>query len=285
MQAPTFNQAAKDCAISQPALSEQIAALEAALGLHLFDRVGRRATPTQPAHQLHRRISACMGDLQAALRAAGDRAEVVSGRVRIGLVGSYSACWVTPVVRAAQKRWPGLSVSMARRTAPALSEALARGDIDVAVSFGAAPHGDIEARPCFTEPFVAIGKALRGKRIGLAELAERPLALLPTEYAMRRQLDTLFSSAGLSPTVKFESDYLEELVQAAGDGAVTAIVNAASALSFQVRGATPIDAPTLERTACLMRSRLRFQTTAATFLWDALREKSESLEGALRQFR
>ena len=86
IRADSFGKAASECSISQPALSEQIAAFESALGLRLFDRVGRRAIPTQQALQLHRRITATMGDLQAALRAASDRSAAVSGTVRIGLV-------------------------------------------------------------------------------------------------------------------------------------------------------------------------------------------------------
>lgn len=281
MQAESFNQAAKDCAISQPALSEQIAALEATLGMCLFDRVGRRAMPTQPAVQLNRRISACMSDLQAALRAAGERSESVSGLVRVGLVGSYGGCWVTPVVRAAQARWPGLAISLSRRTVPALNEGVARGDLDIAVCLGPSPYSEVEAVDCFTEPFVAVARGHRRKPIGLDELARRPLALMPAEYAMRRQIDSLFAAAGLVPLVRLESDALEDLVQAAQQGGVTAIVNAATALSLGVRGAVPVDAPAVVRTACVMRSRTRFQTRAALYLWDRLLQEAAALKNRL----
>lgn len=284
LQSSSFVEAAQACSISQPALSEQIAALEAALGLQLFDRVGRRATPTQAALQLHQRITACMGDLQAALRSAGESTVEVSGRVRVGLVQSYGACWVAPAVRALQSRWPDLAVSLVRRTASALLEGVARGDFDFVVSFDALERPDLEIEPCFSEPYVAICPRPGRGSIGLERLAQERLALLPPEYAMRRQIEQLFAAKGLRPMVHFESDALEDLVDAARTSGLTAVVNAATALSLKVRGATRIDAPTLGRTACLIRARHRYHTRAAMHLWDELLVTATDLQAKMQPF-
>lgn len=285
LQTSSFVAAAQACSISQPALSEQIAALEGALGLQLFDRVGRRATPTQAALQLHQRITACMGDLQAALRSVGESTVEVSGRVRVGLVQSYGACWVAPAVRTLQSRWPDLAVSMVRRTASALLEGVARGDFDFVVSFDALERPDLEIEPCFSEPYVAIcPRPGRGGAIGLERLAQERLALLPPEYAMRRQIEQLFATKGLRPIVHFESDALEDLVDAARTTGLTAVVNAATALSLKVRGATRIDAPSLGRTACLIRARHRYHTRAAMHLWDELLDAAADLQAKMQPF-
>lgn len=284
LQSSSFVEAAQACSISQPALSEQIAALEGALAVQLFDRVGRRATPTQAALQLHQRITACMGDLQAALRSAGESTVDVSGRVRVGLVQSYGACWVAPASRAMQSRWPDLGVTLVRRTASVLLEGVARGDFDFVVSFDALERPDLEIEPCFSEPYVAIcPRPMRGA-IGLERLALERLALLPPEYAMRRQIDQLFAAKGLRPTVHFESDSLEDLVHAARTSGLTAVVNAATSLSLKVRGGTRIDAPTLGRTACLIRARNRYHTRAALHLWDELLEKAAGLQAQMQPF-
>ncbi|WP_225613170.1 LysR substrate-binding domain-containing protein [Variovorax sp. VRV01] len=282
IRADSFGKAASECSISQPALSEQIAAFESALGLRLFDRVGRRAIPTQQALQLHRRITATMGDLQAALRAASDRSAAVSGTVRIGLVQSYGSCWVAPVVRAAQARWPDLSISMSRRTVSALAEGVARGDLDFAVTFDASDRPDMDVQPCFAEPYVAVRSGRRRRPMALAELAGEPLALLPPEYAMRRRIDSLFAAQGLRPQVRFESDAQEDLVHAARHRGMTAVVNAATALSLDVRGAVAIDDPTLARTACLIRSLNRYHTHAAVCLWNAMHAAADGLAARIK---
>ncbi|WP_269758604.1 LysR substrate-binding domain-containing protein [Variovorax sp. E3] len=284
IRADSFSMAARDCSISQPALSEQIAAFEAALGLRLFDRVGRRAIPTHQAMQLHRRITASMGDLQAALRAGSDRSVAVSGTVRIGLAQSYGNCWVAPVVHAAQARWPELSISMSRRTAPALAEGVARGDLDFAVTFDASDRSDMDVQACFTEPYVAVRSGRRRRPMTLSELAGERLALLPTEYAMRRRIESLFAAQNLKPQVHFESDAQEDLVHAARHHGMTAVVNAATALSLNVRGAITIDAPALARRACLIRSLNRYHTRAAIFVWEAMRTAATDLQARIEAY-
>ena len=51
----SFTRAAKDCSVSQPALSQQIAKLEKELGQPLFERQGRsiRLTPAGQVLQTH----------------------------------------------------------------------------------------------------------------------------------------------------------------------------------------------------------------------------------------
>ena len=191
MRAHSFSAASRDASISQAALSEQIALLESTLDVQLFDRASGRAVATASGHELDRRVSACLSELQAALRDVQARASTVAGLVRIGLVQSYAGCWVLPVVRRAQAQWPQLAIALRRRTAQALVEGVLRGDFDLAVSFDPEPHADLEILACFDEPVVAVGLKPRRRRrlLELSEVANHPLALLPSEYAMRRQLD------------------------------------------------------------------------------------------------
>lgn len=282
MRAGGFNAAARDAAISQPALSEQIALLESTLGVRLFDRAGGRATPTGPGHELDQRVSACLAELQAALRDTQERSGTVSGTVRIGLVQSYAGIWVLPVVRAMQGRWPQLAVALRRRTAHALTEGVLRGDFDLAVSFDPEPHADLEIVPCFVEPVVAVGvRPQRRRKTTLQELAAQRLALLPSEYTMRRQLDAAFARQGLKPQVHLESDALDDLVHAAQAHGMVALLNAGAALSLQVQDAVPVAVPLTEpglrRTACLLRSRVRQASYAARQLWDALQAEAPAM--------
>lgn len=282
IRARSFNAASRDASISQAALSEQIASLEAILDVHLFDRTGGRAVATASGHALDRRVSACLMELQAALHDATARANTVAGLVRIGLVQSYAGCWVLPVVRTAQMQWPELSMALRRRTAQALVEGVLRGDFDLAVSFDPEPHADLEILECFYEPVVAVGlKPQRRRRLlELSEVAWHPLALLPSEYAMRRQLDNAFAARGLRPQVQLESDALEDLVHAARENGMLALLNGAAALSLNVSEAVPLSEKSLGRRACLVRARGRPHSFAARYVWDALSTELPKLPAA-----
>ncbi|WP_423600402.1 LysR substrate-binding domain-containing protein [Roseateles sp. MS654] len=280
VEAGSFHEAARRCSISQPALSEQIAALEEALGMTLFDRGARRAVPTPSALALHKRLTTCMGDLGAALASAGDHERVLSGRVRLGLVQSYGGCWIEPVVHDLMARWPDLSISLVRRTAPVLAEGVARGDLDLAASFDPPMRADLEVRLCFTEPVVAVSRPISRQSVDIRWLASRPLALLPVEYAMRRQIDAVFAAARLQPKVRVESDSIQDLVRAADNGC-TAVINAAAALSLGLRAVARVDVADLKRTACLLRARDRYHGAAAVQVWEALQAHAATLERGL----
>lgn len=271
IRARSFNAASRDSSISQAALSEQIALLEETLEVHLFDRASGRAVATASGLELDRRVSACLMELQFALRDAHERSNTVAGLVHIGLVQSYSGCWTHPVISAVQAQWPELKISLQRRTAQSLLEGVMRGDLDLAVSFDPEPHTDLEIVPCFVEPVVVVGDLKPPRRsVALSDVARYPLALLPSEYSMRRQLDNAFASQGLTPNVRLESDALEDLVHAARKNGMLALLNGAAALSLDVSDAIPLTDKTLYRQACLIRSQRRHHSFASRHIWDAL---------------
>ena len=57
---------------------------------------------------------------------------------------------------------------------------------------------------------------------------------------MRRQLDNAFAAQGLKPGVHLESDTLEDLVHAARENNMVALLNGAAAMSLDVQDAVPL---------------------------------------------
>src|SRR4051812_38490818 len=71
----SFRRAAERCHVSQPSLSTQLAQLEEALGVRLFERDRRRVLVTQAGHDLvarARRVLQEADDLVDAAKRAGD---------------------------------------------------------------------------------------------------------------------------------------------------------------------------------------------------------------------
>ena len=80
----SFSAAAKRLHLTQPAVSQQIKQLETRFALKLFERVGRKVTPTPAGTELMvhaRRMEAVTAD---ALEAMARHATGALGRVRIG---------------------------------------------------------------------------------------------------------------------------------------------------------------------------------------------------------
>src|SRR5262245_57034486 len=86
----SFRKAAERCHVSQPSLSAQLAQLEDALGVRLFERDRRGVLATAAGQELverARRALVAADDLVAAARRAGDP---LAGTLRIGVIPTIS---------------------------------------------------------------------------------------------------------------------------------------------------------------------------------------------------
>ncbi|MDF0599160.1 LysR family transcriptional regulator [Psychromarinibacter sp. C21-152] len=108
----SLSAAARALGQSQPTLSRQIAALEAELGLVLFERVGRRLAPTPAALDLVAHVRA-MGEAagRISLTAAG-RSEAVEGTVSVTASDSFSAYLLPGILGRLREVAPGITVDV-----------------------------------------------------------------------------------------------------------------------------------------------------------------------------
>jgi DNA-binding transcriptional LysR family regulator len=120
----SFRQAAKTLHIVQPALSRQIKQLEAALGIHLFDRTPRRLHLTIEGKELADRLPALFAQidyLTEAVKGAGSGGTV---HLRIGDAGVLTTEVIAPALRQLRKHWPNFRLSVVQNTAAGFSKSV-----------------------------------------------------------------------------------------------------------------------------------------------------------------
>ena len=91
VEAGSFSRAAAAIHVAQPALSQQIAELEARMGVALLVRSARGVRPTAAGDILYREASAILRDLEqlpGIVRSSGGEAE---GAVRVGFASMIAA--------------------------------------------------------------------------------------------------------------------------------------------------------------------------------------------------
>lgn len=108
----SLSQAARDIGLTQPTLSRQIMALEASLGVTLFERIGKRLILTETGHDLLEHVRV-MGDAALTTRlSASGMATAVDGKVSISATDSYAA-WILPeMVERIRKEAPQITVTV-----------------------------------------------------------------------------------------------------------------------------------------------------------------------------
>src|SRR3979490_1588989 len=79
-----FSETGRRVGLSQPAVSRHVRAVEDALCVRLFERLGRRAVLTSAGEALRARLEVLMREADSLPRVIRDVAEGVRGDVRIG---------------------------------------------------------------------------------------------------------------------------------------------------------------------------------------------------------
>lgn len=194
-QGSSLRKAADRLALTPPAVSKQISALEQHLGGPLFKRHGRgmKLTP------LGQRLADEVGGGFALLDAALDNARTSSSTLRsvsIATVNTLAAYLVPAVVAALRRSHPELVARIDNASSPDVVEQVLRGHADVGLVYDLAVDTDaVHLRRLYTEKLSAyiaasVGQAAgEGGEIGVAELAQMPLIVPPRPYALRRVIE------------------------------------------------------------------------------------------------
>src|SRR3954471_15301204 len=98
----SFHRAAARCHVSQPSLSGQLAQIEAALGVRLFERSHKRVLVTNAGRDLVERAKRLLLDADEILREAERSSDPLSGTLRLGIIPTISPYLlpaVTPQLR------------------------------------------------------------------------------------------------------------------------------------------------------------------------------------------
>jgi DNA-binding transcriptional LysR family regulator len=172
--------AARGLRFTQSAVSRQVAALEAATGARLFDRMPRGVALTDEGRCLLPHAEAVLDRLVAARRDLENLRGLGSGRLRVGAFPTAVAALVPRALSAFRATHPAVALSLVEGRTPALLERLTAGEADVAV-VSASPDRPLDATRfdlhhlLDEQLLVAVPRShrlARRRTVRLAELAE-----------------------------------------------------------------------------------------------------------------
>jgi DNA-binding transcriptional LysR family regulator len=196
--------AASHLAMSQPAVSESIANLEAALGVRLLDRSTRGAEPTRYAQALLERGRVAFDELRQAIRDIEFLADPTVGEVRVACGDTVAAGLLPAVIDRLSRHRPNISVRVIQSSAetPEYRELRERRvDLALARMTASFTQEDLEVEILFEDPHRVVAGAgtawARRRRITLAELADEPW-IFPSNRVIRELITEAFAARGLT---------------------------------------------------------------------------------------
>jgi DNA-binding transcriptional LysR family regulator len=211
--------------VSQPAASRQILALEADLGVRLFDRIGRRFRLTSEGEDLLRQSRRLLMDADS----LGARARALKGGhtgiLRVGATPMVVENTLATFLDQFRLRHSGVEVHFVEDGGIRLLDRLDHGDIHLAL---VVPDERFHNRLLYpVHDFAVLPEKHRlspRRTLDVAELAEEPLLLLDRSFGSRQWFEAACSVAHIRPRVLMESATPHSIVALAGVGYGIAVV-------------------------------------------------------------
>ncbi|MCX5541743.1 transcriptional regulator GcvA [Paraburkholderia sp. CNPSo 3076] len=217
----SFSRAADELFVTHGAVSHQIRALEAELGVALFARDGKRVRVTDTGRRYAGQVRDALNQLAHATQEirAGDR----DRRLVVSMLSSFAARWVTPRIGRFIEAHPQWDVEL--QSTNSLTD-FARDDVDVAIRFGYGHYPGLHAELLLDEIFFpACSPDFNG---GKLPTDPRELAKLPLLRSDDELWRPWFDAAGLQDLHEPKRGVLYQdssnLLQAAMDGQGIALV-------------------------------------------------------------
>ena len=217
-----FGEAAKTCAISQPALSVQIKELEATLGSVLFERGPRHARLTSLGEELLvrvRHILRSVDELGDLARAAQDQ---LVGQLRIGIIPTIAPYLLPAILEGLSEQYSRVDIHIRETMTSTLLQELADGRIDMAIVALPISEPSLTEVALFEENFVFIRPLADADKPvpDSSMLQEMRLLLLEEGHCFRDQALSFCNIQPNQPRGTLDGTTLSTLVQmvAAGMG-------------------------------------------------------------------
>jgi DNA-binding transcriptional LysR family regulator len=213
----SFTRAAEELYLTQPTVSMQIKKLTVAVGLPLFEQVGKKVFLTDAGRELHKTCREIFKHFSHFEMAVADLKGLKQGTLRLAVV--TTAKYFAPrLLGPFCQRYPGIQVSLKVSNRERVLERLADNQDDLYILGQPPEELDAVAEPFLDNPLVVLAPAnhpLAGKsKIPIAHLAAEPFLLREPGSGTRMAAERLFAAHGLHMKVRMELGSNEAIKQA-----------------------------------------------------------------------
>lgn len=274
--------AAEELHITQSTLSHQLQQLEEGLGVALFDRVGRGVALTEAGELFVAFAARALAEVEEGKAAIGELLSLTRGRLRIGVIHTYNATLLPPIVAEFVQRYPGVHIAIEDLPASEVERAVAEGELDLGIAFAPAAREDVVAEELFSERLVLVLRSdhpLAGlEQVPAARLAGLDLALQTKRFSSRNLIDQALGK-WIQTGIRIEMSSIGAMLETIRLQGMAAIIFEGAMLKDVGLVQIPIIEPSVTRTGALIWHARRTQATAAKMMAEAIRARCRT--GAL----
>jgi DNA-binding transcriptional LysR family regulator len=217
MDTASVTRAAEMVGLSAGAVSQQLRALGADLGVELFVRAGRKIAPTVHALRLAEHARAVLHQV-GRLEQEFSKDEAGDNRPFHFATGATALIYrLGPALRLLRRRYPQTEILVTVAPTEEIVAGLLGRHFDLGLISMPVPEDKLTILPLFEEELLGLrpaqGRRSRAKivRVEPAELSDAQFLLYPRRSNMRLSIDTFFHQLGINPRVIMEADDTEAI--------------------------------------------------------------------------
>lgn len=213
----SFTRAAEELHLAQPTVSIQMRKLAEAIGLPLFEQIGRKTHLTRAGRLLYEGCRELFAELERIERALSALRGLEAGELRLAVstTGKYFA---PRLLGAFVARHPGVQVTLEIHNRRGLIERLAENRDDLYIFANPPRDHELVGQVILPNSMVAFARAdhplARERAIPFARFAEEPFLMREAGSGTRLVAEELFARHGLAPRVRMELSTNEAVKQA-----------------------------------------------------------------------
>jgi LysR family hydrogen peroxide-inducible transcriptional activator len=148
-----FGKAARQCRVSQPALSAQVRKVENLLGVQVFERTRSGVLVTRPGEALVEKARVVLADAHALVSTAHN-ATPLAGPFRLGAIPTIGPYFLPHLLCGLHDRFPAMQLILSERRTGNLLPLLRSGKLDAALACAPIQDPALASHELFFEPFV-----------------------------------------------------------------------------------------------------------------------------------
>ncbi len=271
---------------TQPHISRQISALEAAFGAKLFQRTGRGVALTAQGERILPKVRTWLTHTQSLENEILSTAAHPIGLVRLGILPSVANPFASTLLAQLKQKHPLISLRVHEGQGAQLEHGLEAGTLDLAIFLRGGkpdPRSALSLSLVQSETFLVgrIGDTLTAKQsVKFSRLDGVPLVTFCRPSTWRDQLDHHARAAGITLNVALEADSLALQLAMVAEGGMYALLGRyaiAPALREKTIQVAQITEPAIRRQLSLVAARTGEHTPACRAVIEATQKLARSM--------
>lgn len=222
----SITQAAKELNLAQPSVSLAVKELEQYYGIRLFERIGRKISPTESGREFYGyavHIVTLFEEMEKRMKNWD-----ALGTIRIGTSITIGTHILPGLIRRYEQKYPDLTVEAVVSKSADIERYIREGTADIGLIENNPEHPDIVTVPFMKDTLCAIAAPNHPlsscETVTLEQLAQYPFLMREKGSAGREMLDAAFEIRQMKVRPAWESSSTQAIVKAVSEGLGVAVL-------------------------------------------------------------